>query len=301
MGRALAALPADVREKMIVSTKATPGAINFPVKTESLDYDSVTTQLRTSVEQLGRTVDIFYLHSVPRAGDRHCTLEETLRAVNDLHEAGLFERFGVSNFPAFGVMMVYYKCKELHYVLPTVYQGHYNALTRQAEAEVFPCLRALGMKFYAHGPLFAGVLATAGGRSAGVSPADARERAKAPPPTPMELLPDREPDPSTGRHQEAAVLREARAGIVAAVEAAGLDLSQATMRWMLNHSAMGEGDGMISGAANLDQVAENMAKLSRNSDPLPSAVLAAYEHAWNKVVAGPDAVIQNHWFAVASL
>ena len=25
-------------------------------------------------------------------------------------------------------------------------------LTRQCEAEVFPCLRALGMKFYAHGP-----------------------------------------------------------------------------------------------------------------------------------------------------
>ena len=62
------------------------------------------------------------------------------------------------------------------------------------------------MKFYAHGPLFAGVLATAGGRSAGVSPADAAERAKGPPPGPLEVLPDREPDPSTGRHQEAAVL-----------------------------------------------------------------------------------------------
>ena len=191
--------------------------------------------------------------------------------------------------------------RELGYVLPTVYQGHYNALSRQAEAEVFPCLRVLGMKFYAHGPLFAGVLATAGGRSAGVSPADAAERAKGPPPGPLEVLPDREPDPTTGRHQEAAVLREARAGIVEAVEAAGIDLSQATMRWMLNHSAMGEGDGLISGAANIDQVKENMAALSAESGPLPDAVLAAYEHAWNKVVAGPDAVIQNHWFPVASL
>ena len=111
MGRALAALPPDVREKMIVSTKATPGAISYPVKTEGLDYQSVTTQLRTSVEQLGRTVDIFYLHSVPREDDPQCTLEETLRAVNDLHKEGLFKRFGVSNFPAYGVMMVYYKCK----------------------------------------------------------------------------------------------------------------------------------------------------------------------------------------------
>ena len=30
---------------------------------------------------------------------------------------------GVSNFPAYGVMQVYYKCKELGYVLPSVYEG----------------------------------------------------------------------------------------------------------------------------------------------------------------------------------
>jgi hypothetical protein len=30
---------------------------------------------------------------------------------------------GVSNFPAYGVMQVYYKCKELGFVLPSVYEG----------------------------------------------------------------------------------------------------------------------------------------------------------------------------------
>ena len=30
---------------------------------------------------------------------------------------------GVSNFPAYGVMKVYYKCKELGFVLPSVYEG----------------------------------------------------------------------------------------------------------------------------------------------------------------------------------
>ena len=125
MGRALAALPSEIRDQMIVSTKATPGVIEYPIHTDALDYESVTTQLRTSVEQLGlSSVDIFYLHSVPRPTDRQCPLEETLRAVNDLYKEGLFERFGVSNFPAFGVMQTWYKCKELGYVLPTVYQGH---------------------------------------------------------------------------------------------------------------------------------------------------------------------------------
>ena len=97
------------------------------------------------------------------------------------------------------------------------------------------------------------------------------------------------------------VLREARAWILTACETAGLDLTQATMRWMLNHSAMGEGDGMISGAANLAQVAENMAALSEESGPLPGSVVAAFEHAWNKIVAGPPGVIQNTWFPVARL
>ena len=76
---------------------------------------------------------------------------------------------------------------------------------------MFPCLRQLGMKFYAHGPLFAGVLATQGGRSAGVNPIDAAARAKEGfIPGPTEVLPDKPHDPATGRHLEPAVMREAR-------------------------------------------------------------------------------------------
>ena len=48
-------------------------------------------------------------HSVPSDGSdgrpkqvgHDCPLEETLRAVNDLYNEGLFQRFGVSNFPGF--------------------------------------------------------------------------------------------------------------------------------------------------------------------------------------------------------
>lgn len=61
MGRALAALSPSIRDSMVVSTKVTPGQINFPVTTESLDYENVLLSLRTSVQELGRTVDIFYL------------------------------------------------------------------------------------------------------------------------------------------------------------------------------------------------------------------------------------------------
>ena len=68
-----------------------------------------------ALEQL----DIYYLHSV----DEEALLEETLAEIDRLHRAGMFRRFGLSNFSAWQTSQIYYKCKELGYVLPSVYQG----------------------------------------------------------------------------------------------------------------------------------------------------------------------------------
>lgn len=39
------------------------------------------------------------------------------------------------------------------FVSLTFVQGMYNATTRQVEAELFPCLRYYGLRFYAYNPL----------------------------------------------------------------------------------------------------------------------------------------------------
>jgi aflatoxin B1 aldehyde reductase len=72
--------------------------------------------------------------------------------------AGKFKRFALSNYAAWEVMEIYHICKQRGFVLPTVYQGMYNALTRDVERELFPCLRRLGMSFYAYNPLAGGLL-----------------------------------------------------------------------------------------------------------------------------------------------
>lgn len=41
---------------------------------------------------------------------------------------------------------------------PSVYQGMYNALTRDVEHELFPCLRHYKIAFYAYNPLAGGIL-----------------------------------------------------------------------------------------------------------------------------------------------
>jgi aflatoxin B1 aldehyde reductase len=72
-----------------------------------------------------------YLH----APDRTTPFAETMEAVDKEYRAGKFEEFGLSNFNATEVE----ECVEIDYVVPTVYQGHYNAITRGAEKGLSPC------------------------------------------------------------------------------------------------------------------------------------------------------------------
>lgn len=85
-------------------------------------------------------------------------IEDTLAEVNELYKEGKFKSLGLSNFQAWEVAHIYHTCKANGYVTPTVYQGMYNAITRDVEKELLPCLRKLGISFYAYNPLAGGIL-----------------------------------------------------------------------------------------------------------------------------------------------
>ncbi|KNC87604.1 hypothetical protein SARC_00304 [Sphaeroforma arctica JP610] len=120
-----------------------------------LSREVVKAQLTTSLSSLqAQQCDIFYLHQPD-----HCVpILDTLKGVDDCHQAGLFTRFGLSNFAAWEVVEIYYLCKAHGFILPSVYQGMYNCVTRMIEPELIPALRHLGMSFYAYNPLAGGVL-----------------------------------------------------------------------------------------------------------------------------------------------
>ncbi|KAI8847313.1 NADP-dependent oxidoreductase domain-containing protein [Chytridium lagenaria] len=119
-----------------VHTKAFPfkAGDHEPEKLKEMFFKSLTA-LRVP------TLQVFYLH----APDHTVPYERTLRAVNDLHAQGLFLEFGLSNYSAWEVMQIHWICM-------------YNAVTRDVERELFPCLRELGIRFYAYNPLCGGVL-----------------------------------------------------------------------------------------------------------------------------------------------
>lgn len=100
-------------------------------------------------------MDVYYIHGP----DPRVPLEELLAGIDELHKAGCFKRFGLSNYNAQGVQDVLRVCKAHNFVPPTVYQGNYSAVARRTETELLPLLRQHNIAFYAYSPIAGGFLA----------------------------------------------------------------------------------------------------------------------------------------------
>lgn len=108
--------------------------------------EQVAESVRLSLQALGvEKVPIMYIH-MP---DRTTPFTETLEAIDKEYRAGRFEEFGLSNFNAAEVEECVTICKEKGWIVPSVYQGQYNAITRGGEKDLFPALRRFGIRFYA--------------------------------------------------------------------------------------------------------------------------------------------------------
>uniref|UniRef100_A0A8B9HIT4 Aldo-keto reductase family 7 member A2 n=1 Tax=Astyanax mexicanus TaxID=7994 RepID=A0A8B9HIT4_ASTMX len=255
-------LPETVR----ISTKANP----WDGKT--LKPESVRSQLETSLKKLRtQSVHIFYLH----APDHQTPIQDTLQACNELHKEGKFKELGLSNYASWEVAEIYCICKHNNWVLPTVYQGMYNATTRQVETELLPCLRYFGIRFYAYNPLAGGLL------------------------TGKYHYEDKDGSQPAGRffgNNWAAAYRDrywneshfyAIDGVLKALQAAygsqKPTLTSAAMRWMYHHSELkGDlGDGVIIGMSSMEQLQENLT--AAEEGPLKQEVVDAFKNGWNLV------------------
>jgi aflatoxin B1 aldehyde reductase len=146
LGAAVAKLPADLSAQLAISTKTSPNNPDDGGGLGGFSRAAVLRQGDMSREQLQREqVLVCYLHNP----DVETDLDETLGAMDELYRQGFFKEFGISNFPAWQVMQIWMKCKERGFCLPSVYQGVYNPIARQVEAEILPCCRMLGMRFNA--------------------------------------------------------------------------------------------------------------------------------------------------------
>ena len=231
-----------------------------PRITGKLDAEAAYMQLSSSLKRLNLpSVDTVFLHFP----DPVTPVQSVLSAMADLHDQGKFRELGLSNYPAWMVAEVWHICQAHGWVLPTVYEGVYNPLTRGAEQELNDCMNHYGIRFYAYNPTMGGML-TGRYKSVDESPTDGRFT--------------RRPG-YQGKYWKKSNF-EALDVIRKAVEPRGMTMTEATYRWLAYHSMLDSyrGDAILIGASKLDHLTENINTVK--AGPLPDDVVSAFENAW---------------------
>lgn len=231
---------------------------------------SVKHQLHTSLQRLGmESLDLFYLHSP----DLNTPIRETLEAVAELHQQGRFQRLGLSNYAAWQVAEIVEICRSEGWMAPTVYQGMYNALTRDVERELFPCLRNYGMAFYAYNPLAGGLLS---GKHQSVDAVPPGGRFA-------------DFDGYQSRYWKPAYF-EVINRLSAQCRAENIEPAAAALRWLCHHSALVGTDtatptttthGLIIGASSMHHFEQNLQATAAGA--LPASLVDAFDQGWEEV------------------
>ena len=319
LGQSFEACP-SLLSKCTIATKAAKAvAPHF-----SLSKASVVEQCNVCLQKLGvDCVDLFYLH----APDIDTDINDTLDGIAQLHAEGKMKEFGLSNYPAWAVVDIWYRCKARGMVLPTVYQGMYNVIARDMEREIVPVARQFGIRLYMYNPLAGGLLtgryrtlqdissadsgrfssdfdnAFGGAFKAGTDVYRKRYGNKAlfegvnillescgltgsEPAAEPKVIEDKS-SMVDGRHVRVVVSE------TASTEKSGsMNMANVALRWLIHHSLLTDGDGIILGVSKGTQLVANLA--AWQGGPLPAEQVEACERAWQAARPGCESYFRGY-------
>ena len=231
-----------------------------PRITGRLDAEAAYMQVNESLGRLRMpSVDTVFLHFP----DPATPVENVLYAMADLYDQGKYRNLGLSNFPSWMIADVWHICKTHGWVLPTVYEGVYNPLTRKAESELDNCLNHYGLRFYAYNPTMGGML-TGKFKNIDDFPVSGRFNNR---------------PGYKGKYWKKSNF-DALEIIRKATEAHGITMIEATYRWLAFHSMLNgdRGDAILIGASKISHLVQNIQSIK--AGPLPEDMLMAFEDAW---------------------
>jgi aryl-alcohol dehydrogenase-like predicted oxidoreductase len=111
--------------------------------------------VEASLRRLGTDyIDLYQIHTP----DPHTPIEETLRALQDLIQAGKIRYAGASNLTAWQAVDAGWTARHLGLSGYISVQNEYNLLNRGHDAELLPALAAAGMAMIPYFPLASGML-----------------------------------------------------------------------------------------------------------------------------------------------
>jgi aryl-alcohol dehydrogenase-like predicted oxidoreductase len=154
IGRWLSAAPTDVREQVVIASKA-----RFPTGKGPNDLGLSRRHLSTALDASLRrlqldTIDLYQVH----AWDPLTPLEETLRFLDDAVRSGKIRYVGLSNFTGWQLQRAVDLAEFHGWSVPVTLQPHYNLLGRELEWEIVPACEANGLGILPWSPLAGGWL-----------------------------------------------------------------------------------------------------------------------------------------------
>lgn len=256
IGRWLARRPADVRDRVVIASKARfamgPDANDVGLSRRHLDR-----ALEASLRRLGvDTIDLYQ----PHAWDPLTPVEETLAWFDDAVRSGKVRYLGLSNFTGWQVQKTADAAEHLGLPRPVTLQPQYNLLAREIEWEIVPACLENGLGLLPWSPL-------GGGWLTGKYTRDQR-------PTGATRLGE-DPERGVEAYDKRAASERTWAVIDAlqkVAEGRGVPMGQVALAWLHDRPAM---TSVILGARTTDQLRTNLGAAGLRLDAEETALLDA--------------------------
>ncbi|KAJ6024244.1 hypothetical protein N7540_005041 [Penicillium herquei] len=250
------------KQGFIIDTKINIPDANIATGAGSLSAAAISTSIDESFGRLNvESVHILHFHR----SDPTTPVKEQAVEMHKQYLAGRFEKFGVSNFTPQELAELVSVCEEKGYIKPSVYQGCYNLIDRQSEQTLFPLLRKHDIVFNAYRPL-------AGGFLSGRATRGDIENSRFSPSNPASTKLNEDYDKPQ--------IHAAMVELLQALEPYDIGGSEACLRWIFYHSALGDGDGVILGASKVCQAVQNFQDILKG--PLPADIVEKIDIIWKR-------------------
>jgi aryl-alcohol dehydrogenase-like predicted oxidoreductase len=250
IGRTLRQRGPAARHEVVLATKV-QGAMGPGPNERGLSRTHIMRAVEDSLRRLQTDfVDLYYLHWP----DPETPIDQTARAMDDLIRAGKVRYWATSNHPAWKVVLSHWQADRLGLHCSVAEQSPYSLLNRDAERELLPCVRALGIAFNPYSPLAGGLLT--GKYQLGVAlPPESRAAWNA----------------GTARRAQEARTLSLVEGATAVAHDLGRPLSQLALNWVAAQPGV---TAPIIGPRTLEQLLDNAGALQWELPPIAAARLS---------------------------
>src|SRR4051812_10096151 len=146
---------ASKRERLVIATKFFGNMFAKDPNGGGAGRKSLIAACEESLRRLQTDyIDLYWMH----AWDRHTPIEETMRALDDLVQAGKVRYLGFSDAPAWKVAQAQIHAQFRGWAPLVALQIEYSLLERSVEGELLPMALELGLGVTPWSPLKSGVL-----------------------------------------------------------------------------------------------------------------------------------------------